>query len=79
MLTRIAIIEQITVLKDGQIRVTRVNKIFEDGVEIATEQPHQHTINPGDNLTGEDPRVQKVAKAVHTPKVVADYRAAIAA
>ena len=78
MLTEKVVIDQITVFEDGRIQVQRINKIFRDGVEIAREQPHQHVVAPGDNLSGEDQRVQKVARAVHTATVIAAYHKTIA-
>lgn len=75
MLEERSVIDQITILEDGQIQLRRADKVFRDGVEIAKSY-HRHVIAPGDDLTHEDQRVQKVARAIHTTKVIADYRAA---
>jgi hypothetical protein len=75
MLTEESVIDQITILEDGQIQVRQANKVFRDGVEIAKSY-HRHVVAPGQDLTNEDPRVQKVAKAVHTAKVITDYHEA---
>jgi hypothetical protein len=72
MLTEESVIDQITILEAGQIQVRRADKVFRDGVEIA-KAFHRHVISPGQDLTNEDPRVQKVAKAVHTAKVITEY------
>ena len=75
MLKERAVIDQITILEDGQIQVRRADKIFRDGVEIAKAY-HRHVIKPGDDLSTENQRVQQVAKAVHTTKTIADYHQA---
>jgi len=73
MLTEDTIIDQITVLADGQIMVRRANLIFRDGVEIAKEY-HRHVLAPGADTTKEDSRVQMITAVVHTPAVIAAYR-----
>ena len=70
-----SVIDQITVLEDGQIEVRRADKILRDGVEIA-ETYHRHVVVPGASLSGEDARVAAVATTVHTSAVVAAYLAA---
>ena len=77
MLEESVVIDQITVLEDGQIQVRRANKIFRDGVEISKTY-HRHVVAPGDNLAGEDKRVQAVAKVIHTKAVTEAYRTALA-
>ena len=76
MLTEQSVIDQITVLEDGQIQVRRANKVLRDGVEIARTY-HRHVLAPGANVTKEDVRVKAVARVIHTPEVVAAYTAAI--
>ena len=75
MLEERSVIDQITILEDGQMQVRRADKIFRDGVEIAKSY-HRHVINPGDNLTDEDVRVQVVGRVVHTQDVVQAFVAA---
>jgi len=74
-ITEQAVIDQITVLEDGQIEVRRADKILRDGVEIAKSY-HRHVVVPGASLSGEDARVAAVGAAVHTSAVVAAYLAA---
>jgi hypothetical protein len=45
-LTKESVIDQITVLEDGQIQVRRADKLKEDGVEIAKAY-HRHVVVPG--------------------------------
>lgn len=75
MLTEKSIISKIEVLEAGQIQVQRANLVLRDGVEIAREY-HRHVLEPGDNTTGEDPKVVAVAKAMWTPQVLSAWAAA---
>jgi hypothetical protein len=68
-------ISQRTVLADGQIQVRTDTVIERDGVEISRSY-HRHVVVPGADISGEDASVQTVATAVHTPEVIAAYRAA---
>lgn len=74
-LEKVSQIGNVGVLPSGHIEVRMDNKIMEDGVEVAKLQPHRHVLNPGDDLTNQDPVVQAVATAVWTPEVIAAYRA----
>ena len=69
MITERSIIDNITVLEDGQLQVRRADIVERDGVEIARNF-HRHVVSPGQNVSGEDERVQSVAQAIHTPKLV---------
>ena len=60
------------VLADGQIQVRTDSIIERDGVEVSRTF-HRHVVSPGDDVSREDTSVQVVAKAVHTPAVVAAY------
>ncbi|MCH7713760.1 MAG: hypothetical protein IIC99_09070 [Chloroflexi bacterium] len=77
MLEEHSVIDQITVLEDGQIQVRRADKVLRDGVEIAKTY-HRHVVGPGDDLAGEDEKVRTIAVVVHTPDVVQAYLAALA-
>ena len=63
------------VLPDGQIQVRTDSVIERDGVEISRTY-HRHVVAPGDDVSREDPSVQVVTKAVHTPAVIAAYKLA---
>mgnify|MGYP001569179470 CR=1 FL=1 len=75
MLTEQIVNSAITILEDGQLQIRRSRRIFDDGVQIA-EQYHRHVVAPGDDVSGEDPRVRAVAALLHTPAVIAAYKAA---
>ena len=74
-LTESSVISQITILEDGQIQVRRSRRVF-DGPNMIAEQYHRHVVAPGDDVTQEDPRVRAVATLLHTPAVIAAYKAA---
>jgi hypothetical protein len=54
-----------------QVRTTRMIK---DGDQIIGESHSRHVVAPGDDLSGEDPKVQAIAASVHTPAVIAAYQ-----
>jgi hypothetical protein len=63
------------VLADGQIQVRTDTVIERDGVEISRTY-HRHVLAPGDSITDQDPVVQRIAMAEHTPSVIAAYELA---
>ena len=77
MLTKETITNQINVRADGQIEVQEATYILEDGVRIGEPSYHRYVLIPG--LTVPDARVMAIARAVHTPAVIAAFRAAEAA
>ena len=77
MITERTEIGQITVLPSGLIQVRKDLVIESDGVEIARTF-HRHVVNPGADLSKEDPRVANIAKVVHTPQVIASYKEYVA-
>jgi len=60
---------------DGQILVRADTIIERDGVEISRSY-HRHVIAPGDSIEDQDPSVQRIAKAEHTPAKIAAYKLA---
>ena len=63
------------VLSDGQIQVRTDLIIEKDGVEISRTY-HRHVLAPGDSITNEEPSVQRIAMAEHTPAKIAAYKLA---
>ena len=63
------------VLLDGQIQVRTDTVIERDGVEISRTY-HRHVVAPGDDVSREDPSVQRIAKTEHTPAKIAAYKLA---
>jgi urease accessory protein UreE len=76
-LSEVSVVDKIEVLLAGQIQVRTRNQVLRDGEEIAATY-HRHVVNPGDDLTNEDPRVAAIAAATWTEEVVAAYQASLA-
>ena len=74
-LTEDTIVDSIDVLSDGQIQVRKANRVFRDGEEISKAY-HRHVVSPGDDLSLEDPRVAEIGAVVHTPEIIASFKAA---
>jgi hypothetical protein len=72
MLTKAVTIEQIRAGDDGSVTVFRTLEILEDGIRIAGPIAQRATYNPGDDVSGEDKRVQAVCMNVW--EVVAEDR-----
>jgi hypothetical protein len=69
---------QIEVGELGTIGLRTDTVVLDDGVEL-NRSFHRKVLAPGDDVTGEDAKVQAVASAVWTTEVVAAYVAAQAA
>jgi len=70
---KLVVIDQIEVLETGIVQVRQATKIMEDGKEIGKNY-HRHVLSPGDSLEGQDEKVQRIARAVWTPEVIAAYK-----
>jgi hypothetical protein len=55
------------------IQVRTATIVQKDGKEIARSF-HRHVVQPGDDLTGQDPKVVAIANAVHTPEIIAAFQ-----
>jgi hypothetical protein len=66
------IVDKVEVLEDNSIQVRTANIIEKDGVEIARTF-HRHVVHPGDDVSGEDPKVQAIASAVWTEEIIEQY------
>ena len=71
-LTEKTIIDKIEVLESNSIQVRTANIIEKDGVEI-TRTFHRHVVNPSNDISGEDAKVQAVANAIWTEEIIAAY------
>jgi hypothetical protein len=74
MLEKIISVDLIEVIENGCVQVRTKISIKEDGVEISSKL-HRHIIVPSADYSQEDPKVQAICAAVHTPEVVAAYQA----
>ena len=75
MLEKVISVDLIEVVENGCIQVRTKTAIMEDGKQISG-QFHRHVVAPGDDVSGEDAKVQAIAASIHTAEVVAAYVAA---
>jgi hypothetical protein len=61
-LTKETLVDRIEVLDTGAIQIRTATRIIEDG-ELLSQSYHRHVLQPGDDLTGEDPKVVAIATA----------------
>lgn len=71
-LTEKTIIDKIEVLENNSIQVRIANVIEKDGLEISRTF-HRHVVNPSNDISQEDARVQAVANAIWTEEIIAEY------
>jgi len=71
-LTEKTIIDKIEVLENNSIQVRSANIIEKDGVEISRTF-HRHVVNPSNDISGEDSKVQAVANAIWTQGIIDAY------
>jgi len=60
----------------GHIQIRKITRIMEDGKELSKSY-HRHVVSPGDDASGQDERTQELIKVIHTPEVIAAYKAQI--
>jgi len=78
MLTKETTIETISVKPWGGVEVVQRTCIKDAGVQIACTESNR-LINPGEDYSSEDARIQAVCHAIHTPEIVSTYQAQLAA
>jgi hypothetical protein len=74
-LKKIISADLIEIVENSCIQVRAKTAIFEDGVEINSKF-HRYVIAPGDDYSAEDAKVKAICAAMHTPQVIAAYKAA---
>ena len=74
MLEKQIAIDRIEVLNDQTVAVRYVVTINEDGNLLAQEIKGNY-IKPGDDYSAEDAKVQAICAVMHTPEVIAAYKA----
>ena len=72
------IVDLIETLENGCVQVRTATRILDDG-QFISNSFHRHVVAPGDDYSQEDQRVQAICAAVHTPEVIAEYQAQLAA
>jgi len=76
-LEKIVKVDLAEVVENGCVQVRTKTAIMEDGKQISASF-HRHVVAPGDDYSNEDAKVKAICAAVHTPEVVAAYKALIA-
>ena len=76
MLTKTEIVDRIETLENGCVQVRTATRIM-DGDAVIAQSFHRHVVTPGQDYSNEDPRVQAICEAVHTPEVIAAYQASL--
>ena len=61
-LTKETVVDKIEVLESGAIQVRSAVRVMEDG-EMLSQSYHRHVLQPGDDLTDQDPKVVAIANA----------------
>jgi hypothetical protein len=77
-LEKVTSVDLIEVVENGCIQVRTKTVIKEDGFEISSKF-HRHVVAPGDDVSGEDAKVQAIAASIHTADVISAYKATSAA
>lgn len=75
-LTERQIVDKVELVESNHIQVRTANIIEKDGQLIA-KSFHRHVLSPGDDVSGEDPKVQAIANAIWTDEVIAAYSASL--
>lgn len=75
MLTERTTVGKIEILEDGQMQLRIDTVIEKDGVEISRLY-HRGVLEPGQDISTQDPRVQTVCDVLWTPRVIEDYKTA---
>jgi hypothetical protein len=71
-LTEKTIIDKIEVVENNSIQVRTATIIEKNGLEL-TRTYHRHVVNPTDDISNEDSKVQAIANAIWTKEVIAAY------
>jgi len=74
-LEKVIVVDLIEVVENGALQVRTKTAIKEDGVEISSSF-QRHVVVPGADYSAEDARVKAICAAMHTPQVIAAYKAA---
>jgi predicted ThiF/HesA family dinucleotide-utilizing enzyme len=77
-LTKLTVIDQITVTENGIILYRNATRIMEDGVQLS-QTYHRSSLTPGQDLTGVPANVVAHCNTAWTADVVAAYQAVQAA
>ena len=74
-LKKVISVDLIEIVENSCIQVGTKPAILEDDVEISSKF-QRHVVAPGDDYSAEDAKVKAICAAMHTPQVIAAYKAA---
>ena len=74
-LEKVISVDLIEIVENGVVQVRTKTAILENGEQISGTF-HRHIVLPGDDYSAEEAKVQAICAAVHTPEVIATYKAA---
>jgi hypothetical protein len=64
-LSKETVVDKIEVLENNFIQVRCAVRVLEDG-QVLSQSYYRHVLQPGDDLTNEDPKVVAIANSVWT-------------
>lgn len=73
-LTKETVIDQITVVENGEVYYREATRIMEDGKELSKTY-HRSSLTPDQDLTGVPANVVAICSVVWTPEVISAYKA----
>jgi hypothetical protein len=76
-LTKITVVDQITVTENGIVLYREATRIMEDGNQIS-QTYHRSSLTPAQDLTGVPANVVAICNTVWTAEVVAAYQTQLA-
>ena len=74
MITKEAVIDQITVCENGIVLYREATRIIEDG-KVLTQTYHRTSLTPGQDITGQPDKVVAICNTAWTEAVVSAYLA----
>ena len=74
-ITKITVVDQITVTETGAVFYREATRIMEDGNELSKTY-HRSSLTPGQDLTGIPANVAAICNVAWTANVIAAYQAA---
>ena len=77
-ITKETIVDRIEVLENGIVQVRFATNILENGTVIS-KTFMRDSISPGRDYSNQPDNVKAICQVVHTPQVIADYKALLEA
>ena len=73
-LEKIVYVDLIEIVENGFVQVRNKTAILENSIQISGTY-QRHIVAPGDDYSHEDPKVQSICALIHTPEIIATYKA----